>query len=120
MNGRHYVYILASKRHGALFVGCTEDLLAEVLDHKCNLRAGLTRQFAIHRLVFFEAFAARGEALARERALKALHRLWKIELIEGFNPAWRDLYDELTRMQEPALPAPGGDPGVTEFDDSMG
>ena len=92
----HYVYILASKRRGALFVGCTDDLKAEVLDHKCNSIDGVTRQFAIHRLVYFERFDNRGNALMREKEIKAMHRIWKLELVDHFNPRWRDMYDEFT------------------------
>lgn len=95
MSDSYYTYILASKRNGALYVGVAEDLAAAVLDHKCNMVDGLTSQYAIHLLVYYEVFNTQGEALLRERALKAMHRAWKLELVEGRNPCWRDLYESL-------------------------
>lgn len=98
MSDRYYTFILASKRNGALYVGAAEDLVATVLDHKCNGVEGLTSRYAIHRLVHVESFATRGEALLRERALKSTHRAARLALIERHNPEWRDLYEELAAM----------------------
>ena len=95
MGYRYHVFILASKRNGALFVGITDELALTVLDHKCNLVDGLTSRYAIHRLVYVEGFATRGQALLRERALQALPRAARLALIENANPGWRDLYDDL-------------------------
>ena len=95
MNQTHYTYILASKRHGALYVGTTADLAGCVLDHKCNLVAGVTSQYAIHQLVYFERHEDIVTASRHENAIKQMHRIWKLDLIEHHNPKWRDLYDDI-------------------------
>ncbi len=95
MDKPHYSFILASKRNGALFIGMAEDLESCVLDHKCNMVAGLTSMYAIHLLVYFERHGNVGAALLHEKALKELHRIWKLDLIERHNPEWRDLYDDI-------------------------
>ncbi|MCP4925819.1 MAG: GIY-YIG nuclease family protein [Gammaproteobacteria bacterium] len=96
MNERHYTYILASKRNGALYVGVTTNLLETVLDHKCNMVVGITSQYAIHQLVYFECNKDAGSALLREQAIRQMHRIWKLDLIEQHNPTWCDLYAELS------------------------
>ena len=95
MSAVHYVFILASKRRGALFVGATGDLADCVLEHRANLVDGLTSQYAIHRLVYYEICPDRGAALLRERELKYLPRGLKMQLIESINPSWRDLHDDI-------------------------
>ena len=95
MNDRHYTYILASKRSGALYVGVTDDLLERVLDHKCNMVPGITSQYAIHLLVYYEYFADEASARRHEQDIRRMHRIWKLELIESRNPDWRDLYEDL-------------------------
>jgi len=95
MKKSYYTYILASKRNGALYVGMTTDLAGCVLDHKCNLVAGITSQYAIHRLVYFERHEDAASASQRENAIKQIHRLWKLDLIEQHNPQWRDLYNDI-------------------------
>jgi putative endonuclease len=96
MNRRHCTYILASKRKGALYVGVTDDLVNCVLDHKCNLVAGITSQYAIHQLVYFEWHPDLQSAMEREQAIRQMHRIWKLELIEQQNPGWRDLYGDIS------------------------
>lgn len=96
MSKRHYTYILASKRNGALYIGVTANLVECVLDHKCNMVAGITSQYAIHQLVYFETHAEERAALSREQAIRQMHRIWKLDLIEQQNPEWRDLYAEIT------------------------
>ncbi len=96
MSARHCTYILASKRYGALYVGVTQDLVNCVLDHKCNLVSGITSQYAINQLVFFEWHADAAAARRREEAIRQMHRIWKLELIEQRNPGWRDLYEDIT------------------------
>jgi len=96
MSRRHCTYILASKRNGALYVGVTDDLVERVLDHKCNLVAGITSQYAIHQLVYFEWHPDLQSAMEREQAIRQMHRIWKLELIEQQNPGWRDLYGDIS------------------------
>lgn len=96
MSRRHCTYILASKRNGALYVGVTDDLVERVLDHKCNMVAGITSQYAIHQLVYFEWHHDLQSALESEQAIRQMHRIWKLELIEKQNPNWRDLYADIS------------------------
>ena len=111
MNKIHYTYILASKRNGALYVGMTTDLAGCVLDHKCNLVAGITSQYAIHRLVYFECHEDAASASQREFAIKQMHRIWKLDLIEQHNPEWRDLYDDIA----PRFVIPRLDRGIQQL-----
>jgi len=86
MDALYFVYILASKRNGTLYVGVTNDLARRMSEHKARLVAGFTRKFEVNQLVYFEAFESILEARAREHALKRWRRAWKIALIEKSNP----------------------------------
>jgi putative endonuclease len=92
-----YVYILASKRNGTLYVGVTNNLIRRVYEHKNDLVEGFTNSNRIHRLVYFEEFADIREAILREKQLKKWNRSWKLRIIEEKNPEWKDLYFELLR-----------------------
>ena len=94
MSARHCTYILASKRNGALYVGITSDLANCVLDHKCNLVSGITSQYAINQLVYFEWQEDMDSAQQLEHKIRQMHRIWKLDLIEQKNPDWRDLYTD--------------------------
>jgi putative endonuclease len=85
------VYILASRRHGTLYVGVTNDLARRVSEHKSKHVPGFTRRYGVDTLVYVEEYGSILEARARERALKRWRRAWKIELIEKLNPSWSDL-----------------------------
>jgi len=87
-------YILASGRHGTLYVGVTGDLCSRVRQHKLGEVAGFTKRYNVKMLVWFENFGSMDEAIKREKQLKEWQRGWKIELIEKLNPVWMDLYDE--------------------------
>jgi len=91
-----FVYILASKRNGTLYVGVTNNLARRLLEHKAKLVPGFTRKYEVNQLVYFEAFETVLEARAREHSLKRWRRAWKIALIEKLNPDWRDLTGQLT------------------------
>lgn len=90
----YYVYILASKPNGTLYIGVTGDLWYRVLQHKEEKIAGFTKKYHVHRLVYFEEFEYIEEAIRRKTQLKWWKRWWKIELIEKDNPTWRDLWEE--------------------------
>lgn len=90
-----YVYIMASKNHGTLYIGVTSDLIGRVCQHKNNLIEGFTKRYGVHNLVYFEASDDVESAIAREKQLKNWHRQWKINLIEERNPNWTDLYNTL-------------------------
>jgi putative endonuclease len=91
-----FVYLLASRPFGTLYVGTTDDLLRRVWEHKTKAVPGFTARYDVDRLVWFEAHETLESALLREKRIKEWKRAWKIRLIEGNNPYWRDLYPELT------------------------
>jgi putative endonuclease len=92
---RYYVYLLASKRNGALYIGVTNNLISRVSKHKNNILNGFTKNRGIHNLVCFEEYDNIRKAIAREKQLKKWKRQWKVRLIEKSNPQWRDLYPDL-------------------------
>ncbi len=89
---QYYVYILANKRNGTLYVGVTNNLIRRVYEHKNNLVEGFTKKYKVHRLVHFESTSDVKAAIHREKCIKKWKRAWKIELIEEHNPEWNDLY----------------------------
>ncbi len=91
----HYVYILASRRNGTLYIGVTTSLQRRVWEHKSKQIDGFTKRYGVDKLVYFEVYEDYWEAANREKRMKKWNRDWKIELIEMHNPEWRDLYDEL-------------------------
>jgi putative endonuclease len=91
-----YVYMLASRTYGTLYLGTTSDLLRRIWEHKNKVVPGFTRRYNVDRLVWFEAHESEDAALHREKQLKEWNRDWKINLIERDNPHWIDLYPTLT------------------------
>jgi len=91
----YWVYILASKKDGALYVGVTSDLMGRVWQHRNGTYGGHTKKYHIRRLVWFEEFPMVDDAIAAEKRLKRWRRAWKDDLIAKSNPEWRDLYDEM-------------------------
>lgn len=92
---QYYVYILASKRNGTLYIGVTNNLILRVKEHKEGLVEGFTKKYLIHLLVYFEMYKDVRDAIVREKRLKKWKRKWKIRLIEGMNPKWADLFPEI-------------------------
>jgi putative endonuclease len=90
-----YVYILASRRNGTLYIGSTDSPVRRVTQHREGLTPGFTSRYGVKTLVWYEAFETRDDAFRRERQMKVWRRAWKIELIEKTNPGWRDLYPEI-------------------------
>jgi putative endonuclease len=99
MNDRnYYVYILASKYKGVLYVGFSDDdLIGRTYIHRNELVNGFTKKYHVHRLVYFEVHGDRDEALKKEKQIKRWRREWKIALIEENNPDWDDLYDSINK-----------------------
>jgi putative endonuclease len=95
MNKQPCVYLLASKRNGTLYVGVTSDLIKRVWEHKNHVADGFTKRYGVDRLVWYEVHETMESAIGREKALKEWQRAWKLELIEKFNPDWKDLYDSV-------------------------
>jgi putative endonuclease len=91
-----YVYMLASKPYGTLYIGTTSDLVRRVWEHKNNVVLGFTKRYGVDQLVWFEAHQSRDAALQREKQIKEWRRDWKINLIERENRHWRDLSLTLT------------------------
>jgi putative endonuclease len=89
------VYVLASGRNGTLYTGVTSDLVKRVWQHKSEFVDGFTRQYGVHMLVWYEMHETMESAIAREKAIKAWRRAWKLGLIEKSNPDWVDLYEKL-------------------------
>ena len=95
IEGRAFVYIMASKRNGTLYIGMTTDLVGRVYKHRNRLVPGFTAKYGVRNLVYFEAFEDVQEAIVREKRLKKWNRNWKIRAIETVNPEWKDLYPEI-------------------------
>lgn len=91
----YYVYILASKKEGVLYIGVTDDLLRRTFEHKNHLAEGFTKKYLVEKLVYWEQTSDVYSAIKREKQLKKFNRQWKIELIEKENPDWKDLYDQI-------------------------
>ncbi|MGO4355660.1 GIY-YIG nuclease family protein [Rhizobium sp. RAF36] len=89
-----YVYIMASRKNGTLYIGVTSDLERRVYEHRKGLTKGFTSQYGCTRLVWYEEHLSISTAIQREKSLKRWYRAWKITLIEQLNPGWRDLYEE--------------------------
>jgi putative endonuclease len=88
----YYVYLLASKKHGTLYLGVTNDIVRRVSEHRTKAVPGITSRYDVHKLVWFEIYDDAASAIAREKELKKWRRDWKIRLIEEQNPGWEDLY----------------------------
>ncbi len=92
---RYYVYMLASKKNGTLYIGVTNNLALRVREHKDGSVEGFTKKYNVHVLVYFESYNDIRDAIIREKRLKKWKRKWKIRLIEGMNPKWADLFPEI-------------------------
>ena len=88
----YYVYLLASRKHGTLYLGVTRNLVRRVYEHRTKPVASFTSRYGVYALVWFEIYDDVATAIAREKELKKWRRDWKIRLIEEQNPGWVDLY----------------------------
>ena len=96
MHGRAmYVYLMASRKDGTLYLGVTRDLVRRVYEHKNKTLKGFTSRHDVDRLVWFETYDDPTTAIEREKVIKKWRREWKIRLINEFNPDWRDLYPDI-------------------------
>jgi putative endonuclease len=85
-----YVYILASRRNGTIYVGSTDSLARRLWEHREGIRQGFTKTYGVKQLVWYEEHGSRESAFRRERRIKEWRRSWKLGLIEERNPIWRD------------------------------
>ena len=90
-----YVYMLASRIGGTLYIGVTSRLLERVSEHRDGVVAGFTKRYDVHRLVWFEAHGTAEGAIGREKQMKERRRAWKVRLIQELNPNWDDLFPGL-------------------------
>jgi putative endonuclease len=93
----YWVYILASKPGGTLYVGVTNDLIRRIYEHREGLAPGFTKKYGVKMLVYFEEHGTIIAAIQREKNIKHWSREWKIDLIRSMNPEWHDLYDDIVR-----------------------
>ena len=87
----YYVYILANKTNAVVCIGVTNDLMRRLWEHRNDMADGFTKQYHVHKLVYYESTTDVNEAIAREKQLKGWRRAKKNDLIESANPAWQDL-----------------------------
>ncbi len=90
-----YVYMLASKPNGTLYIGVTSNLVRRVSEHREGIVDGFTKRYGVHRLVYFEKCESIVSAISREKKMKKWRRAWKVGLIQAYNPEWKDLYGSL-------------------------
>jgi putative endonuclease len=91
----YYVYILASRKHGTLYIGVTNDIGRRVWEHRQGIGSRFVQKYQVTRLVYVEAHEEIARAIQREKSMKEWSRAWKVQLIERDNPEWDDIYDRL-------------------------
>ncbi len=101
MTRHYYVYILTNRHRTVLYIVVTNDLVRRTWEHREKQVPGFTRQYNVDRLVYFEVFEDISLAIAREKQLKGGSRQRKVDLIEGSNPEWRDLWEEISNEYGP-------------------
>jgi len=92
---KYFIYILANKKNGTLYIGVTNSLKRRIWEHKEKLIEGFTKKYNINILVYYEDYNKIGQALYREKCLKKWKREWKIKLIEKYNNNWKDLSNDM-------------------------
>jgi putative endonuclease len=92
---QYYIYILTNQYHTVFYVGVTNNLIRRVYEHKNKLVKGFTAKYNINKLIYYEVFSDVRDAIYREKQIKSWSRKKKIEMVEKFNPEWKDLYEEI-------------------------
>ena len=95
MSKQYYVYIMTNKSNTVLYIGVTNDLERRVYEHREKLINGFTKKYNVNKLVYYEVFEDIYTAISREKQIKSGSRQKKINLINGINKEWKDLYEEL-------------------------
>ena len=90
-----YIYIMSNQINGTIYIGVTNNLVRRVWEHKNHILKGFTSKYNLTKLVYYEVWQGEREAIQREKNLKRYPRAWKLNLINDFNPEWRDLYDSI-------------------------
>ncbi len=91
----YFVYLLANRKYGTLYIGVTSDLHRRLGEHAEGISTAFTAKYGVHRLVYAEEFLDVNEAIVREKQLKGWNRAWRIKLIERTNPDWEDISNSL-------------------------
>ena len=92
-----YIYIITNRKNGVPYIGVTNNLVRRIWEHKNKQIKGFTSRYNLHELVYFEVYDDEITAITREKKLKNYSRQKKIDLINTFNPSWRDLYDDICK-----------------------
>jgi putative endonuclease len=95
MRKQYYVYIMTNQHNRVLYTGMTNDLKRRAYEHRTGQGGGFTSRYNVGKLVYYEITESAEAAIAREKQIKSGSRQKKIDLVEGMNPEWRDLYEEL-------------------------
>ncbi len=93
MDKSGFVYIMASRRNGTIYIGVTSDLAKRAWEHREGRMEGFTKKYGCKMLVWFERYDTIGSAITREKQMKDWQRAWKLRAIEEMNPDWNDLFD---------------------------
>jgi putative endonuclease len=90
-----YIYILASSENGTLYTGVTTNLPKRIYEHKSAITKGFVHKYKVYNLVYYEEYDDIKCAIEREKKLKKWKRAWKLNLINDFNPDWKDFYEDI-------------------------
>ena len=92
-----WVYMMTNKPYGTLYIGITNDLARRVYEHREGMIKGFTKRHGLKILVWYAEFTTAIEAISYEKKIKRWQRDWKMQLVENFNPVWRDLYEDINK-----------------------
>ena len=95
MKNQSHIYFLSNAHNTVLYVGVTNDIVRRIAEHKAKINKGFTYKYNCDKLVYFETFRLLTDAISREKQLKNWKREWKNKLVEGLNPEWKDLSEEI-------------------------
>ena len=87
--------MMTNQPNDTLYIGVTSDLIKRVWQHKNEVADGFTKKYKLHTLIWYESHETMESAIAREKALKYWHRIWKIRIIEQMNHEWLDLHNQV-------------------------
>lgn len=90
-----YVYIITNEKNGTLYIGVTNDIIRRIYEHKSKAIEGFSVKYDLNKLVYYEVYEDEENAIKREKTLKRWNINWKKDLIENFNPEWKDLYSDI-------------------------
>ena len=93
---QYFVYILSNKYHTVFYTGITNDLIRRVFEHRSKLVDGFTKKYNVNKLLYYEMYQDSLAAIMREKQIKDYRREKKVELVNGFNPLWKDLWEEIS------------------------